>query len=188
MVTHGIITGALFFLVGVIYDRAHTRDMNSFGGLAKQMPVYAGLMMMASFASLGLPTLAGFVSEFMVFVGAFGTYKIITGCRCWASSSPRLLPVDDPAGLPGRTQPPVGGPAGHGSRRARAVVPLCVLMLFIGVYPHPVLSFINTAMSRTCWMQLTRCDGAGPSSDRPCSRRPSLGTGRPGQRCNGRWA
>ncbi|MCE5239666.1 NADH-quinone oxidoreductase subunit M [bacterium] len=145
MVTHGIITGALFFLVGVIYDRAHTRDLASFGGLAKQMPVYAGIMMMASFASLGLPTLAGFVSEFLVFVGAFGTYQIITGLavigvvltagyflwmiqrmffgdlnRQWAG-----LPDMDPGELV-------------------AVVPLMVLTLAIGVFPHPVLQVINT--------------------------------------------
>ncbi len=71
MVTHGIITGGLFFLVGVIYERTHTRDLKAFGGLSKQLPVYYGVMMVTAFASLGLPGLAGFISELLVFRGAF---------------------------------------------------------------------------------------------------------------------
>ncbi len=72
MFNHGIITGGLFFLVGVIYERVHTRDLHIYGGLRRLVPVYAGVWGVTSFASLGLPGLAGFVSEFMVFRGAFG--------------------------------------------------------------------------------------------------------------------
>jgi NADH-quinone oxidoreductase subunit M len=79
MVNHGIITGSLFLLVGVIYDRAHTRDINAFGGLGTQVPVYAGFMTVACFASLGLPLLAGFVSEFLCFLGAFQVYPYLVG-------------------------------------------------------------------------------------------------------------
>ncbi|MBN1991219.1 MAG: NADH-quinone oxidoreductase subunit M [Anaerolineae bacterium] len=71
MVTHGLITGGLFFLVGVIYERTHTRDLKAFGGLSAKLPVYYGVMMVTGLASLGLPGLAGFISEFMVFRGAF---------------------------------------------------------------------------------------------------------------------
>jgi NADH-quinone oxidoreductase subunit M len=71
MVNHGLITGGLFFLVGVIYERTHTRDLKDFGGLSAKLPVYYGVMMVTAFASLGLPGLAGFISEFMVFRGAF---------------------------------------------------------------------------------------------------------------------
>jgi NADH-quinone oxidoreductase subunit M len=71
MVTHGLITGGLFFLVGVIYERTHTRDLKAFGGLSVKLPVYYGVMMVTAFASLGLPGLAGFISEFLVFRGAF---------------------------------------------------------------------------------------------------------------------
>ena len=71
MVNHGLITGGLFFLVGVIYERTHTRDLKAFGGLSAKLPVYYGVMMVTAFASLGLPGLAGFISEFMVFRGAF---------------------------------------------------------------------------------------------------------------------
>ena len=76
MFNHGIITGGLFLMVGMLYERAHTRQVDAFGGLAEKIPTYYGLMMLTSFASLGLPFLAGFVSEFMIFRGAF---QIIPG-------------------------------------------------------------------------------------------------------------
>lgn len=71
MVSHGISTGALFILVGVIYDRRHTRDLADFGGLAKVMPVYATLFVIVAMSSVGLPGTNGFVGEFMVMSGAF---------------------------------------------------------------------------------------------------------------------
>lgn len=71
MVNHGLITGGLFFLVGVIYERTHTRDLKAFGGLSAKLPVYYLVMMVTAFASLGLPGLAGFISELLVFRGAF---------------------------------------------------------------------------------------------------------------------
>jgi NADH-quinone oxidoreductase subunit M len=71
MFSHGVITGALFLLVGVIYDRAHTREIAAFGGLGAKLPVYTGIFVLFGMASLGLPSLSGFVSEFMVFVGSF---------------------------------------------------------------------------------------------------------------------
>jgi NADH-quinone oxidoreductase subunit M len=70
MFSHGVITGGLFFLAGMLNDRAHTYDLKAFGGLSKQMPYYYGITLMTSFASLGLPGLAGFWSEFFVFRGA----------------------------------------------------------------------------------------------------------------------
>jgi NADH-quinone oxidoreductase subunit M len=76
MVSHGIVSPMLFLLVGVVYDRAHTRDVNSFGGLATEMPEYAALTGLAFFASLGLPGLAGFIGEALVFLGAFPKYQI----------------------------------------------------------------------------------------------------------------
>jgi len=81
MVAHGIISPMLFLLAGVVYDRAHTRDINGFGGLAQKMPEYAGVTGLAFMASLGLPGMAGFVGEILVFLGAFGSamaaFKVI---------------------------------------------------------------------------------------------------------------
>jgi NADH-quinone oxidoreductase subunit M len=71
MIAHGITASALFFVVGVVYDRAHHRDLNRFGGLKEPMPLYAGMSAILFFASMGLPGLCGFVGEFLVFVAAW---------------------------------------------------------------------------------------------------------------------
>jgi NADH-quinone oxidoreductase subunit M len=78
MFTHGTSSAMLFLLVGVIYDRAHHRDINGFGGIASQMPVYMGMSTIGIFASLGLPGLSGFVSEALCLVGAWQTFPILT--------------------------------------------------------------------------------------------------------------
>jgi len=78
MFNHGTITAMLFLIVGIVYDRAHTRGLYEFGGLATQMPVYTGFVSVAFFAAIGLPGLSGWVSEALVFVGAFGVESIRT--------------------------------------------------------------------------------------------------------------
>ena len=78
MFTHGTITGLLFLMVGVVYDRTHTRDIGELSGLAHTMPLTATVMVIAGLASLGLPALSGFVAEVMVFLGAFDTYTVPT--------------------------------------------------------------------------------------------------------------
>jgi NADH-quinone oxidoreductase subunit M len=78
MFNHGIITSMLFMIVGVIYDRSHTRGLDDFGGLANKMPIYTGIMTIAFMAAIGLPGLSGFISEFLVFVGSFQTYPVLT--------------------------------------------------------------------------------------------------------------
>ncbi len=77
MFNHGIITGAMFLLVGVLYDRAHTRDLNYFGGLSSTLPKYAFCLTIMTLASLGLPGLAGFAGEFMVLASSFGYYPFL---------------------------------------------------------------------------------------------------------------
>ncbi len=74
MFTHGTITGLLFVMVGLIYDRAHTRDIDELSGLAHTMPLAATVMVIAGLASLGLPAMSGFVAELLVFLGSFDTY------------------------------------------------------------------------------------------------------------------
>jgi NADH-quinone oxidoreductase subunit M len=78
MFNHGTITAMLFLLVGVIYDRAHHRDINGFGGLAAIMPVYTGVTALAFFAALGLPGLSAFISEVLVLLGAWKPYPVLT--------------------------------------------------------------------------------------------------------------
>jgi NADH-quinone oxidoreductase subunit M len=161
MVTHGIITGALFFLVGVIYDRAHTRDINQFGGLAKQMPLYAGIMMFACFASLGLPGLAGFVSEFFVLTGAFSSYTLITCLSAigvvitaayflWMIQRVFLGPLKERwADLPDMDWGEIV-----------ATAPLCMAMLVIGLYPKPLIAVINGPLTAIV-DHVTRLAGLG---------------------------
>src|SRR6185295_3062833 len=72
MLHHGISTGALFLLVGMIYERRHTRSIKEFGGLAHRMPVYAGVFLIVTLSSIGLPGLNGFVGEFLILLGTFG--------------------------------------------------------------------------------------------------------------------
>ncbi|MHC4607160.1 MAG: complex I subunit 4 family protein [Planctomycetota bacterium] len=76
MVNHGLSTGALFLLVGIIYDKTHRRGIDDFGGLAKSMPVYAAIFMVITLSSIGLPGLNGFVSEFLVLLGSFQTFPV----------------------------------------------------------------------------------------------------------------
>jgi NADH-quinone oxidoreductase subunit M len=78
MFNHGLITGMLFTLVGVVYDRVHTRDIDKFGGLATEMPLYTAFVGFAFMASLGLPGLSGFWGEAMTFIGAFPRYRALT--------------------------------------------------------------------------------------------------------------
>ena len=76
MVNHGLTTGALFLLVGMIYERRHTREIADFGGLAHAMPAYAAVFMFVTLASIGLPGLAGFIGEFMILFGTFGSVTL----------------------------------------------------------------------------------------------------------------
>lgn len=148
MFTHGIITGALFLLVGVIYDRCHTREINAFGGLMITVPVYTGMLSVTAFASLGLPGLAGFISEFLVFVGAFETYKWITvlaapGVVLTAAYFLNMMQKM----LLGKPNAKWEGLADMTSRELATVVPLVVIMFFVGIYPKPLMNIMNTSLS-----------------------------------------
>ncbi len=148
MVAHGIITGALFFLVGVLYDyRAHTRGVNEFGGLGARLPFYTGITMVAMLASLGLPGLMGFIAEFFIFLGSFAIFPYLTivavtgvvftaAMFLWTIQRIFLGPANPRwTGLPDMD-----------GREKVALVPLAVAMLIFGVYPKPLLDLINAAV------------------------------------------
>src|SRR5205823_12625536 len=78
MIAHGLYSGLLFSMVGLVYDRTHTREIGAMGGLAVRMPFIAAVFMMAGLASLGLPGLAGFVAEFTTFIGAYSIFPLAT--------------------------------------------------------------------------------------------------------------
>ncbi|HVE14831.1 MAG TPA: NADH-quinone oxidoreductase subunit M [Elusimicrobiota bacterium] len=148
MINHGLITGALFLLVGVIYDRAHTRDISAFGGLAAKLPVYAALMSLTCFASLGLPGLAGFISEFLCFLGAFHAWKLYTtlsviGILVTAAFFLRMLQKVflGPLNAKWADLPDMDG------RELISVAPLAALTVLFGVWPKLLLDVMNPTVT-----------------------------------------
>jgi len=157
MFNHGIITGGLFFLVGVIYERTHTRDLKAFGGLSAKLPIFYGVMLMTGLASLGLPGLAGFISEFLVFRGAFAimpTYAIIGIIAIVLTAAYILWKIIQYVFLGEFSEEKWSAifdrEHWHFSvDMARfeiiTMVPLLFFMLLVGIYPAPILAVINTA-------------------------------------------
>lgn len=155
---HGIITGALFLLVGVIYERAHTRDLNAFGGLAARIPVFGGFLALAGFASLGLPGLAGFISEFMIFLGSFPIFSLFTilsliGVVVTAAF---LLWTMERI-LLGKLNPKLANTPEMDRREIWSVAPLGVAMVLLGIFPAILLNMTNpTVMKILTEMVATR--------------------------------
>ncbi len=149
MVTHGIITAALFFLIGVLYEQAKTRNISDFGGLSRQIPRYGVMMSIALLASMGLPGLAGFISEFHVILGAFehwGLYVAIAsvGILVTAAYSLRTIGFMFTGALDTRWN--------HlqdirGSQMLVGLV-LVFLMVAIGVFPSPALNIVNSTATQ----------------------------------------
>ncbi len=148
MITHGIITGSLFFLVGVLYDRAHTRDIDAFGGLAARFPVFAGLMVIQVMASLGLPGLAGFVGEFLCLLGAFEAwpYYVAVGAIGILVTAAFFLRMIEKVFL-GPFNEKWAGLKDINFRELVAIVPLVVLTIVIGVWPRFCLDLIDPTIT-----------------------------------------
>ncbi len=158
MFNHGTITAMLFLIVGVIYDRAHTRCMDDFGGLANKMPIYTGIMSIAFFAAIGLPGLSGFVSEVMIFIGGFKSFPlptmfagfgIILGAAymLWAlqkvffgKPNPKWEGPWDPTGKKYKTDD-------INSVELVALVPLAVIIIFLGVQPHYMIGMMTSSVN-----------------------------------------
>lgn len=149
MFNHGVITGALFFIVGMLYERAHTRKLSEFGGLGAKVPVYGSVLLVASFASLGLPGLAGFVAEFLVFRGAFANLPIISAVAVLGivfTAAMFLWKVIQNV-LLGKFNDKWAGLQDLKGFEILTLAPLLVLMVLIGVYPSVILDTINTLSS-----------------------------------------
>lgn len=146
MFAHGIITGALFLLVGIIYERTHTRDLREFGGIWARIPVFGTLLVVAAFASLGLPGMAGFVSEFFVFRGAFAASVLFTALATigLVVTAAYLLWMIQRV-LLGPANPKWEGLPDANSREVISLAPLVALMLLFGIWPMPILTIVNSA-------------------------------------------
>ncbi|RMD81092.1 MAG: NADH-quinone oxidoreductase subunit M [Candidatus Dadabacteria bacterium] len=151
MLNHGLSTGALFLLVGMIYERRHTRLIAEFGGLWKQLPVYAACFLVIMLSSAGLPGLNGFVGEFLIIVGAFRTQPALAAVAAtgvilgavyllWMYQRVMFGPLDNPAN---RSLSDL-------SRREIAVlVPILVMVIVMGVYPKPFLGLMHSSVDLT---------------------------------------
>lgn len=148
MFNHAVITGGLFLLVGVLYDRSHTRDLNSFGGVWVKMPVYGGILVFVSLASLGLPGLSGFVSEFMILLGSFGVYRwmVIVSCIGILLAAAYLLYMIQRV-LLGPLNSKWATLTDISAREIVTLVPLMVLILVLGVYPMAALRYMMPTMT-----------------------------------------
>jgi NADH-quinone oxidoreductase subunit M len=148
MFNHGTITAMLFLSVGVLYDRAHTRGLNEFGGLANKMPRYFALVVICYFASLGLPGMSGFISEALVFIGAFQSFQFWTilstlGIILTAAYMLWALQRMFLGTLPERWN----GLTDINGRELVSLVPLAVIVIFLGIYPAPIIDLMTTSVN-----------------------------------------
>jgi NADH-quinone oxidoreductase subunit M len=145
--THGLISPMLFLIVGVIYDRAHHRNIEGFGGLAKQVPEYAGLLGLAFFASLGLPGLCGFVSEFTVFLGSLNTWQtltIISALSVIITASYYLWAIQRM--MLGKLNPTYATMPDVNWRERLTLYPLAALIIVFGFYPAAIINLIEGSL------------------------------------------
>jgi NADH-quinone oxidoreductase subunit M len=148
MFNHGLSAAGMFFLVGVIYERLHTRNLNDFGGLFPLIPVYGGILIFTSMASLGLPGLNGFISEFLVVRGSWPIFTFFTALSMiglFFTGAYILKGIKKVLHGPTNEQW-IGHITEINFREIVVISPLMVLMLLIGVWPAWILGVINSAM------------------------------------------
>jgi NADH-quinone oxidoreductase subunit M len=149
-INHGISTGALFLIVGIVYERRHTREISEYGGLSKVMPVYAAVFMIMTMSSIGLPALNGFIGEILILQGVFVVSKI------WAAvaASGIVLGAAYMLWLYQRTMfgkvenPKNERLADLNWREFATFAPLIALAFWIGLYPTPFLVRLDTSVAR----------------------------------------
>jgi NADH-quinone oxidoreductase subunit M len=149
MFSHGIISPMLFLIAGVIYDRAHHREIARFGGLAAAMPEYSALTGLAFFASLGLPGMCGFISEFLVLSGSFPNFMLFTAISATGVilTAAYYLWAIHRAFL-GKLNPQYEGYPDLVWRERIVLYPLGAIAIVLGFYPHAILSVINQTLFR----------------------------------------
>jgi proton-translocating NADH-quinone oxidoreductase, chain M len=148
MFSHGIAAAGLFFLVGVIYDQTHTRDLSRFGGLWVSLPVYGGLLIFTSMAALGLPGLSGFVPEFLIVSGSLPVFAALTAVAMIGvlfTGLYTLKAIRDVLHGPFNTEW-AGKLHDISTRETLVMLPLMTLMLVLGVWPRLLLDVINSAV------------------------------------------
>ena len=150
MINHGISTGALFFLVGMLYERRHTRQIDAFGGIAKVVPLFAAVLTIVSLSSIGLPATNGFVGEFLVLVGAFRTYPAaaVIAAAGVIVAAMYLLPALQRVIYNPLDKPENAGLTDLSARELAVLLPLVACIVWIGVYPAPLLRRMEPSAQR----------------------------------------
>jgi NADH-quinone oxidoreductase subunit M len=149
MVNHGLSTGALFLLVGMLYERTHTRDMDALGGLGTVTPVLAGFLLVVALSSLALPGLNGFVGEFLVFIGSFPVHRALTVvATAGVVLSALYLLWSFQRIMHGPPRESVRHPD-LSLREYAILVPIVAAIVFVGVYPKPLLERIDSSVADT---------------------------------------
>jgi NADH-quinone oxidoreductase subunit M len=149
MISHGLVSGALFLCVGVVYDRMHTRDISAYGGLAARMPLYATVFMIFTLANVGLPGTSGFIGEFLTLLGAFR----INSWVAFLATTGVILSAAYALYLYRRIifgvldKPSLASILDLSWREAALFAPLVALTIFYGIYPAPVLDSSAAAIN-----------------------------------------
>jgi NADH-quinone oxidoreductase subunit M len=168
MINHGLSTGALFLLVGMLYERRHTRMIQDFGGLARSIPVFTAAFLLVTLSSIGLPGLNGFVGEFLILVGAFlaspwfavaATFGVVLSAvyLLWMVRRVFFGPCDNPENM---------GLLDLGLREKAVVVAFLIPIVWIGVYPNPFLTRLEASVGDLLHhMEQRREAQLGPASE-----------------------
>jgi NADH-quinone oxidoreductase subunit M len=161
MIGHGLSTPMLFFLLGMMYERRHSYEIEDYGGIAASMPVFAAMLVFAAMASIGLPGTSGFVSEFLVLIGAFQAAPIVTLLAATGVifAAYYMLPMVQRI-LFNPLRPANRGIPDLNFREIGLLAPLVVLILWIGFYPRPFLDRMEPAAQRV--IELSRQSRLAP--------------------------
>ncbi len=172
MIGHGLSTGALFFLIGMLYERRHTREISAYGGIARVVPVFGLILTLVALSSIGLPGLNGFIGEFLVLLGSFGTHRTATviatsgvifaaAYMLWAVQRVLFNRLDNPENQTLRDLNP---------RELLVLLPLVAGMVWLGLFPGPVLRRMEPAARR--FVEITTQPAALPATQPVAAVRP----------------